>query len=179
MAMARSLREHPLARRGLTGGKAEQALFGQHPHLGIWLRTKLDYLTGAAGDTLILTDIKSTVCAHESEFTKSAGKYAYDLQADNCGWLAQLLKLAKHVKMIFAAVESKPPYLVAVHEIDASDLRAARAVNEAAERVFARCLETGKWPGYPERINRISLPPWTARAREEALEDADDEGEDQ
>ena len=177
-AMAKALHEHPLARLGLSGGMAEQALFGQHPDLGVWLRCKLDYLTDAAGGRLILTDIKTTECAHPDKFARSAGDYAYDLQADNSAWLAQRLGLAKHVTMIFAAVETKPPYLVAVHEIDSSDLRNARSVNEAAERTFAHCLATGHWPGYPARINRISLPPWTARAREEALYDADDEGDD-
>lgn len=174
MAMAKALREHPLARLGLTGGWAEQALFGQHPDLGVWLRCKLDYLTGAKDDRLILTDIKTTQCAHPAKFVKSAGDYAYDLQADACGWLAQRLRLAKHVTMLFAAVEVKPPYLVAVHEIKSADLRAARDVNQTAERIFARCLNTGQWPGYPNEINQLSLPPWTARAREEALYDADE-----
>jgi len=176
-AMAASLHQHPLARRALSNGAAEQALFGQHPDLGVWLRCKVDYLANAVGDRLIITDLKTTECAHESEFAASAGKYGYDLQADNSAYLARLLRLAKRVTMLFVAVESHPPYLVNAHEIEGDDLRQARALNEAAERTFARCLESGDWPGYPARINRISMPAWVARDRESALLDIL-EGED-
>lgn len=167
-AMAQALRDHQIVPLGLRGGRPEQALFVQHPRLGIWLRCKVDYLTGATGDRIIVTDVKTTDCAHPAMFTRSAGKYAYDLQADAIAHQVKALGLASHVTVIFAAVESKPPYLVAVHEIDTADLRQARAVNEAAEQTFARCLETGTWPGYPAVINRITLPPWDARQREEA-----------
>ena len=170
-AMAAAVRRHPLARRALSGGKPEQALFAQRSDLGIWLRCKVDYLAGAAGGRLIVTDLKSTESAHESEFATSAGKYAYDLQADATAYLARTLGLARHVTMIFVAVEVDPPHLVNVHEIDGDDMAQARAVNDVAEQAFARCLESGDWPGYPNRINRISLPPWIAHQRETALLD--------
>ena len=35
--------------------------------------------------------------------------------------------------------------------------------------VFARCLATGHWPGYPETITRLHMPMWTARDEEDAL----------
>lgn len=170
-AMAFALRQHPIARRALANGKPEQALIAQHPDLGVWLRCKVDYLANAVGNRLIVTDLKSTECAHESEFATSAGKYCYDLQADNSAFLARALRLAKQVSMIFIAVESNPPHLVNVHEIAGDDLRQARALNEAAEQVFARCLETGDWPGFPVRINKVSMPAWIARNRENALLD--------
>lgn len=174
-AMASALLAHPIARLGLTGGTAEQAMFADDDRYGAWRRCKVDYLAPAAGDRLILTDIKTTEDASPLGFVKSAAKYGYHRQADNCGWLARRLGLARNVTMIFAAVEKAPPHLVAVHEIDTNDLRRAAALNDAATGVFAHCLATGVWPGYPARINRLTLPVWAARDEEDAL--ADTEGD--
>lgn len=176
-AMAAALLAHPVARLGLTGGQPEQAMFARDDRYGVWRRCKADYLAPATGGRLIVTDVKTTDSASPSEFASSAGKYGYHLQADNTAWLARRLGLARHATMIFAAVEKHPPYLVAVHEIDSTDLRRATALNELAAATFARCLETGTWPGYPERVHRISLPGWIARNEETTLDDALDEGE--
>ena len=174
-AMADALLAHPVARLGLTGGHAEQAMFAKDDRFGAWRRCKVDYLAPAAGDRLILTDIKTTEDASPLGFAKSAAKFGYHRQAENCGWLARRLGLARNVTMIFAAVEKHPPYLVAVHEIDTNDLRRAAALNDAATGIFAHCLATGVWPGYPHRINRLTLPVWAARDEEDAL--AETEGD--
>jgi hypothetical protein len=176
-AMARALREHPIASLGLTG-TPEQAMFVKHPATRVWMRGKVDVLTPARDGRLIITDVKTTQCADASEFSRSAGKFGYHRQADWYGWQARLLGIARDVTVIFAAVETTPPYLVAVHEIDTGDLRRARALNEAALARFADCLATGRWPGYPQRINRITIPGWIARDEEDALTGAD-EGENQ
>lgn len=168
-AMADALLAHPVARLGLTGGHAEQAMFAEDDRFGVWRRCKVDYLAPAAGDRLILTDIKTTEDASAAGFAKSAAKYGYHRQADSCAWLARALGLARHVSMIFAAVEKTPPYLVAVHECSPEDLRRATELNDAACAVFARCLATNRWPGYPETITRLHMPVWAARDEEDAL----------
>ena len=168
-AMADALLAHPVARLGLTGGHAEQAMFAEDDRFGVWRRCKVDYLAPAAGDRLIMIDIKTTDNASPQAFARSAAKFGYHRQADNCAWLARSLDLAKHVSMIFAAVEKHPPYLVAVYECDPADLRRAAELNDAACGVFARCLATGEWPGYPETITRLHMPVWTARDEEDAL----------
>lgn len=174
-AMAHALLTHPVAKLGLTGGTPEQAMFAPHP--AGWRRCKVDYLAPAAGSRLILTDIKTTETAAPSRFGKSVGDYGYHLQASACATLARSLRLAQSVTMIFATVEKTPPYLVAVHEIDAGDLRRADALNEAASRLFAQCLETGTWPGYAEKVHRVTVPIYTARVEEDTLDDLEGEPE--
>lgn len=176
-AMAAALHAHPIVKMGLSNGSPEQAMFAQDPQTGVWLRGKVDYLARAAGGHLIVTDIKTTECAHESEFARSVGKFSYHVQDAQYARIIKLLKLAKTVTMIFAAVEKEPPYLVNVHEIDSVDIRRAYGLHDMAVRRFAHCLKTGQWDGYPVRINKISLPVWIARAEEDAL--SADEGDDE
>ena len=168
-AMAAALLAHPIVKMGLSNGEPEQAMFAQHPETGVWLRGKVDYLARAAGDHLIVTDIKTTECAHESEFARAVGKLGYHVQDAHYARIIRLLKLARTVTMIFATVEKQPPYLVNVHEIDAGDLKRADELGEMAIRRFAHCLDTGQWDGYPVRINKVTLPHWVAQAEEDAL----------
>ena len=175
-AMADALRAHPLVRLGLTGGHPEQAMFARHPE-GAWLRGKVDYLAAGAGGRLIITDVKTAEHADAESFAKSGGDLGYDIQASGYEWLAGTLGLGRRVTVIFAVVEKTPPYLVAVHEFHSDDMALAREVYEVAARRFAHCAATGKWPGYPHRINRVSLPPWAVRSRDEAS--VSTEGEDQ
>lgn len=174
-AMARALLTHPIVKMGLSNGEPEQAVFAQHPATGVWLRGKLDYLARAAGNHLIITDIKTAESASVAEFTRAVGKLSYHIQDAHYARIIRLLGLAKKVTMIFATVEKSPPYLVNVHQIDSEDLKRAEELDEMAIGRFAHCLDTGEWPGYPERINKITLPPWVARAEDEALCEGDDE----
>ena len=175
-AMASALKAHPIAKLGLTGGAPEQAMFAQHP-AGAWMRGKVDYLAPGAGGRLIVTDVKTAEHADPESFGRAGGDLGYPTQAAGYEWLAKRLGLGRNVSVIFAVVEKTPPYLVAVHEFHPDDLDAARRAHETAARRFARCTETGHWPGYPTQINRVSLPPWAVRALEESAEADDDESE--
>jgi hypothetical protein len=169
-AMAQALRDHPIVSLGLTGGAPERALFARHADEGVWLRGKVDYLAQGAGGRLVITDIKTAEHADEESFSKAGGDLGYDVQAAGYEYLARTLGLGQKVTVIFAVVEKTPPYLVAVHEFHPDDIETAREAHAVAVRRFARCLESGRWPGYPNRINRVSLPPWAVRTREAATE---------
>ena len=178
-AMARNLREHPIAKLILEGeGETEQAMFAQHPDWGIWLRGKADKLAHLSRGRLVIADIKTTASSADAgEFVRTVGKYNYDTQAAQYQTIARILGLAKRVTVVFVLVESFEPYLVNVCEIRPTDMDLARDANEAAYQRFTRCMETGHWPGYPERIHPISLTPWDARAREEAIDIIDKEND--
>lgn len=40
------------------------------------------------------------------------------------------------------------------------DVRLARAAVDRARRVYAECVTTDHWPGYPVGVNDLSLPVW-------------------
>lgn len=177
-AMAYSLRSHPIVAKALCNGTPEQAMFAQDEQTGAWLRGKLDYLQHTVGDRLVVTDIKTTTSAHEWEFARSAAKISYHVSDAHYARIIKILGLARHVTMIYATVEGTPPYLVNVHQISNDDLRRAEELDRLAINTYARCLAAGAWPGYPVRINTITLPVYKARNEEDALASAD-EGEPQ
>lgn len=173
-AMAYALLHHPIVAKALTNGKAEQAIFAQDDETGVWLRGKLDYLQQAVGGRLIVTDVKTAQSAHFGEFSRSAAKLSYHVSDAHYGRIVKLLGLAKRVTMIYATVESHPPYLVSVHQISDEDLRRGDELDQLAIRTFARCMETGNWPGYPLTINKLTLPVYAARSEEESLLSAEE-----
>lgn len=182
--MARNLREHPVGRLILDAeGETEAAMFAQHPETGIWLRGKADKLARLARGRAIICDVKTTgtaTGAHPAEFERTVGKYGYDTQGAHYALLAYLLGVVRKttaVSVVQLIVETTPPYLVSACEVRRPYMDLAREANEAAYGVFARCLESGDWPGYPPVIHQIGLTPWDLRAREEAIEATEEERE--
>lgn len=176
-AMAHALRSHPIATKALRNGQAEQALFAQDPETGVWLRGKLDYLQPSAGDHLIVTDVKTCRDASAYEFARAAAKLHYHVSDAHYSHLIKTLGIAKSATLIYTAVESHPPYLVSVHQISDDDMRRGEELDQLAIRTFARCLEAGQWPGYSERITKLTFPAYATKSEEETLFDAATEGE--
>lgn len=174
-AMAYALRSHPIGRKSLRNGRAEQALFVQDPETEVWLRGKVDHMQDPTGDHLVITDIKTTTSAHEWEFARSAAKLSYHISDAHYARILRTLGMAKKVTMIYLAVEGLPPYLVNVHQVSDDDLRRADELDQLAIRRFAHCLQTGVWEGYPTRINKITLPVYAARNEDEALLGAEED----
>jgi hypothetical protein len=60
-------------------------------------------------------------------------------------------------------VETDEPFAVAVYQLGTASIKAGmRQMDEALER-YKRCLETGRYPGYPELIQSIDVPRWALR----------------
>ncbi|MEK6880139.1 MAG: hypothetical protein AABY22_11045, partial [Nanoarchaeota archaeon] len=61
---------------------------------------------------------------------------------------------------VFIAIESEPPYEVAVYRL----MEAAIEYGELEIRnlllEIAKCQKTGIWPGYADEVQDIALPPW-------------------
>jgi len=172
-AMAKALREHPVASALFAPGtgKPEQSLFWRDPETEIWCRAMLDWLRNPApfrlvipdhpGTTrLIIPDYKTAVSASPVEFEKALDNYDYYRQAAWYLDAVHALGLADHPAFVFVVQEKTPPYLVSVFEPDSLALEAGRHYNRRARQVFAECQESGRWPGYSDDVELISLPPW-------------------
>lgn len=162
-ACARRCREsvwaHPTARELLEGqGKNEVSALWADIETGQPCKARIDRLTALSGWSVIV-DVKSTENAGPRAFGRDIFRYSYHQQGgfylDGCDALAP-----RERKVIFVAVEKEPPCAVAVYELeqDAIDLGRDEYRKHLAE--YARCIETGRWPGYPDGIGYISLPPW-------------------
>lgn len=168
-AMADALRAHPLASAALDparGGKPEQTLIAQDPDSGVWLRARLDWMPDPhSAIRPVIFDYKTTKSAYPASFARSMYDFGYHIQA---AFYADLYLALTGVDapFLFIGQEKEPPYLVSVCQPDAEAMRAGRQKVREAIDIYAACSAVDEWPGYPDAIHTISLPPW-ARARED------------
>lgn len=165
-AMVAAVDAHPLARvlLGLPGHR-EVAAFAVDEPTGIWLRGKLDLLTAD-----LVVDYKTSADAGPAAFRRSALTYGYATQD------AMYRRLSRENggpdRMVFVVQDKEPPHLVAVVELD-DDYRAIGEANlRRAIDLYARCRETGLWPGYGDELITLSPPAWALREFEAELADA-------
>ncbi|MGA5208982.1 PD-(D/E)XK nuclease-like domain-containing protein [Streptomyces pseudogriseolus] len=168
-AMAAALAEHPVAGRLFRPGrgKAEQSLFWQDQRTGVWCRARPDWTPNRGpGQRLILVDYKTTTDASPEGVQRAVAAYGYHQQA--AWYLAGAKALGLHGDgdepgFVFVFQEKTAPYLVSVVELDFPALVLGAARNERALNVYRECRESGRWPGYSDRIQYLSLPPYAEK----------------
>lgn len=163
--MAEAIKDHPIAYRLLSGGKAEQSLFAIDPETGVWLRGRVDRLHTETrpGFRLLIPDYKSAADADNESFERAAYNNGYVIQAPWYSRLAELLGLAASAVMVFVAQEKTAPYLVNVVELTTIALEYGRSKMAEAIATYAQCKRSGYWPGYSDGIELIGLPRWVER----------------
>lgn len=146
-----------LAHRLLQGAMIEQAGFAKDEEYGVELKCKPDiYNPGMK----LLADLKSAANAGSWEFGRAAAQFGYHLQEP---WYTKVWKDAGGGDVhgfCFIVVEKEAPYLVAVHEMDPEDFEEGMAVMRKTMRLYAECLQADQWPGFPETVQRVTLPNW-------------------
>lgn len=103
-------------------------------------------------------DLKSARDASPKGFNRSVGSYSYHVQEAwyrdvHAAETGQQLESFK-----FIVVESAPPHLVGVYELDFiwQDIAATKA--QEARNVYKACTESGVWPGYGSAT--LTAPTW-------------------
>jgi len=155
--MARAIGRHKLARILLTDGAPEQSMFWRDPETGVLCKIRPDWRR--ANGTIV--DLKTAGSASMSAFSRAVATYRYHVQA------AFYLDGAKAVTGVgdnfcFIVVEKTPPHAVAVYMTsrDTSMVEVGRKLYQDEVKLYADCLATDSWPGYPETVQNIELPPW-------------------
>lgn len=157
--MAEGVLKHPLAEPLLTlPGKVEQSFYATDPVTGVELRGRVDRITFEYDGRLHIVDYKTADNASEEEFGHVAVKYRYYLQWAWYAKLAQLCGLDDDPAFVFVVQEKKSPYLVNVITLDDEALELGRRHMREAIDTYARCMESGRWPGYDEVMHRVGLP---------------------
>lgn len=155
-AMRDALFANERAKNALTGGVPEQSLFWEN---GITCKARPDYTKPG-----LLVDLKSCLDARPEPFSKACWNYRYHVQA---GWygLGHQQSTGDKCEFLFIAIEKTPPYAVALYLADDSMVRQGLAEALADAQVYAECVETDNWPGYPDEIQTIMLPTWAQEER--------------
>lgn len=168
-ALAAAVHAHPLAGPLFNPlfGDPERSLFWRDERFGIWRRARLDWLPHSTGYRMIIPDLKSCVSAAPEAMAKACGNFGYYVQSAWYVDAVQALGLAVDPAFLLVFVESAPPHLISVGQLDNEAMDAGRERGEEACERYRDCTEAGVWPGYPDDvIHTISLPPWTLRQLE-------------
>jgi hypothetical protein len=156
-AMADAVVAHPLARRLLSYGTAEQSLIWRDPATDVPCRAKVDWLRPDG-----MVDLKTTESAAPDALSKAAHNYGYAIQAAFYlrGFRERSLSGVEPY-FVHIAVEKAAPYLVHVNQLTERAIAwGDRQVSQALE-VYRDCTASGLWPGYPtDEITDIDLPAW-------------------
>lgn len=150
---------HPAARYLLSGADVEQTVQWQDRWTQLTCKARPDIVRPDG----ILADFKTTKDASPGGFQREAFKHRYHVQA---AWYARGWAEATGQTppaFLFIAVETEPPYLVAVYVTDEEQFKLGAEEADEDLQTLASCFERNEWPGYGTEIRVLGLPPYAKR----------------
>lgn len=142
-------------------GRPEQTLIWKEGDL--WCRCRIDWLHLAKP---LIYDYKTG--------KRSARPESVSRVAAMDGWGIQASFYRRGLKAVFdeeldpifrfVVQENFPPFALSVLELSPADLALADDQVEYAIDVFSDCLQSGVWPGYSKRVQRITSPAYIEAA---------------
>lgn len=162
--MATAVRRHPRASELLApgSGAAEQTLIWKTGDVS--RRALVDWLRTDA-----IVDYKTCQSADVDSIRKAVATYGYYIQLPWYRDGAQALGLCENPDLLLIFQEKTSPYLVTVVRLDPEAIAAGQRAGRKAMDVYARCMETDRWPGYADEHGEIEvgLPGWAERHYED------------
>lgn len=154
-----AVRSHRMARKLLEAATdVELSLFWIDGEFGVPCKARLDALPLGG-----ILDVKTTTDASPEEFSRSIHAFGYHIQGGH--YFSGCEHVLSRTPEFFAlvAVESEEPHAVKCYDLEPVAIKFGQArMREALER-YRDALAAGRWPGYPDTIDVISLPPWAMR----------------
>lgn len=165
--MAAAIRANPFALAALTNGQPEQTLVWQDKATGVVLRARPDFLPAKR---LFIPDLKTAADASPDAFRRAMASFGYHQSAALYVDGIEAVFGQRPSAFFFIVVEKEAPHCVALYQIPEDDIHRGRMLNRKAIETFARCVETGKWPGYADDVMPLPLPAWEQRQIDQAAE---------
>ncbi len=155
-AIAKSLEAHPLVQSGILQGLVEHTIVCKDKATGVWLKIRPDVVPLADG---VLVDAKSTTDASPNAVQRTILNFGYPMQG---GLGTMVMKEALGINItdfVLVFFEKDAPHAIAVTAIDNEWLYWARRQLRRSIDKFAKCVETGEWPGYEVEAT-MHMPQW-------------------
>lgn len=155
------LGERKLATSLLKNAVKEVSLFVWDPDTGMVLACRPDFIT-QRGDCC---DIKTTRDGSLSFFWKEIfAEWAqfYVLGAAHYSHCLKLAKVGDGKRFTYLAVEKEPPVDISVYVLDEGHLDFGDHHRRHLTALYAECLKTNTWPGYPDRAQSGDLPAYAS-----------------
>lgn len=156
----KQLAEHKEAADAFTKGRPEVTIIWKDDH-DVMCRMRADWMH----DSLLkIDDYKSTGrSANPDGIERVMDSMGWDIQA--AWYLRGLSKVDPRTGPVnrqfrFIAQENAEPYALSVIGIDPTFEWAGQSKVQQGIDLWAKCLKSGKWPGYPDRICYPELPKW-------------------
>lgn len=169
-AMAAAVLAHSTARALLERpGIPEASAFAPDPLTGVWLRVRPDFLPDRTDRRTIAVDLKTARSADPRLFRRAVAELGYHQQDALYRDVVRWARGDEDVAFVFVVVETDPPHLVSVCDLDPDALATGRSRNRTAIELYQRCRATDTWPGYGDEIHTIDLPAWATYDQETVL----------
>lgn len=140
-------------------GVGEMSAYALDPVTWVMLRARFDWILFGPDKHVTVVDYKTSKNASPQGFARSAADLGYHVQEAH--YRRVLTELGYVVdRFVFLAQEKVPPYLTCLHEFDAEAVAVGDRIVTAGIEIFAKCKAADEWPGYSDRIHRMSLPAW-------------------
>lgn len=124
---------------------------------GTWSRVLVDW---ASKDRGTLWDYKTTgQSANPEDFVRSVIANGYDIQ-DAFYRRTVGKRFGIDPTFTFLVQETYPPYLCSFIELDLQFQDMGESKVRKGIEIWKRCMSTGEWPGYSERIYTVEAPAW-------------------
>lgn len=144
---------HPTAGPLLRGDVELSALWADD-ETGVLCKGRFDVANKRVG---ALVDLKTTRDASKRAFSRAIWHYGYHIQAAHYLAGAQAHGIDAEF-FVIVAVEKTPPYAVAVYNLRGDVIKAGHDELRPLIDMYAQCMESGHWPGYPTEAVEIDLP---------------------
>ena len=155
--MTASVRAHRGALDLIGQGRAENTLLWNDPSTYLGCKARPDILIE---HRRVLADLKTVADGNYRPFQRAIHSFGYHIQAAHALAGAETYVPGDWDTWVWIVVEKEPPFAVALYQADDLMLSAARGERRRALELIAACTKAGTFPGYPEEIQSIGLPPW-------------------
>lgn len=137
-------------------GQAEQTVIWQDGKT--WMRSKMDWI---ANDRSLILDYKTAGGSAEPDSWIRTNMVTNGADVQAATYLRGLETVAgEGAKFVFAVQETAPPYAVSFIGYSPSFRALGDAKLDDALDLWRRCMATGEWPAYPDRICWPDPPGW-------------------
>jgi hypothetical protein len=142
-------------------GMGEVVCIAQEPDQGPWLRCMIDWWQRDGN----IIDLKTTgQDLSDDTLARKIDNENLDMRA--AFYLRTVARvrpdLAGKIRYRFVFVQQKAPYELRVVELDSATINSGHKKVAFAIAKWRYCLEHNYWPGYPRRIETMSMPKWAA-----------------
>lgn len=157
-AAAKAVSDHRVAADIFRGGRREEVLTWTGPG-GLLCKGRVDYIRPD-----VVADLKSVGRdVSPRKFGRDAAEYLYHGQLAwyHDGAIAAGKIPANAPPPLIVAVQSKPPFDVAVYQLSYEDLDLGRSLYAGLVQTLQECIAADYWPGCAPDLEQLTLPPWT------------------